>query len=83
MGLSDKRQDVDVEEGLTKVKDAATLIKTSKARLAQIENEFQDIEREISGDDYTDDEQGQEQRHVPVNNHSDPGELMNLDDIPF
>jgi len=77
------QQYVDVEEGLTKVKEAATLIKSSKARLARIENEFQEIEREISGDDDVDDEQGQAQPPVPVTNHSNPDEPMNLDDIPF
>jgi len=79
----DQQQVVDVEEGLTKVKEAATLIKSSKARLAQIENEFQEIEREISGDDDADDKQGQEQPPVPVTNHSNPDEPINLDDIPF
>lgn len=44
----DQQQDVDVEQGLTKVKEAATLIKDSKARLAEIENEFEAIEKEMS-----------------------------------
>ncbi|HEX4774844.1 MAG TPA: hypothetical protein VH234_04985 [Candidatus Saccharimonadales bacterium] len=43
----DSQEAVDVEEGLTKVKQAASLIKQSKARLAEIENEFQTIEKEI------------------------------------
>jgi hypothetical protein len=45
------QQEVDVEEGLTKVKEAAKLIKDSKARLAEIENEFQEIEKEISDEE--------------------------------
>lgn len=44
----DQQQDVDVEQGLTKVKEAATLIKDSKARLAEIENEFEAIEKEMN-----------------------------------
>jgi exonuclease VII small subunit len=44
----DNQEAVDVEEGLTKVKQAAKLIKNSKARLKEIENEFQEIEKEIS-----------------------------------
>jgi hypothetical protein len=38
---------LDVEEGLRKVKQAAELIKLSKGRLAQIDNEFKEIEKEI------------------------------------
>lgn len=47
----DQQQDVDVEQGLTKVKEAATLIKDSKARLAEIENEFEAIEKEMNDGD--------------------------------
>lgn len=41
------QEDVDVEEGLMKVKSAADLIKKSKARLVEVENEFKEIEKEI------------------------------------
>ncbi|MES2748965.1 MAG: hypothetical protein V4668_01830 [Patescibacteria group bacterium] len=43
----DEQENVDVEQGLEKVRSAATLIKESKARLAQIENEFKEIEKEM------------------------------------
>jgi exonuclease VII small subunit len=43
----DTQEEVDVEEGLEKVKEAAKLIKLSKERLKEIENEFEDIKREI------------------------------------
>jgi exonuclease VII small subunit len=43
----DEQEQVDVEQGLEKVKAAAKLIKESKARLAQIENEFKEIEKEM------------------------------------
>lgn len=46
----ENQQDVDVEEGLTKVKEAAVLIKKSKARLAAIDNEFRAIEKDITGE---------------------------------
>lgn len=50
----DAQKEIDVEEGLKKVKTAAGLIKESKARLAQIENEFEvikkDINAELAGD---------------------------------
>jgi exonuclease VII small subunit len=43
----DSREEIDVEEGLEKVKEAAKLIKLSKERLKEIENEFEEIRREI------------------------------------
>ena len=46
----EKQEDVDVETGLKKVKEAAILIKNSKSRLAKIDNEFKEIEKEIVED---------------------------------
>ena len=43
----DNNEEVDVEEGLEKVKEAVVLIKESKERLKQIENEFEEIKREV------------------------------------
>lgn len=43
----EQQEDVDVEKGLKKVKQAATLIKSSKGRLTEIENEFEEIKKEI------------------------------------
>ena len=43
----EKQDNVDVEVGLEKVKEAAKLIKMSKSRLSEIENEFKEIEKEI------------------------------------
>jgi len=47
----DSREEVDVEEGLNKVKEAVVLIKESKERLKQIENEFEEIKKEVEDDD--------------------------------
>jgi len=44
------QKEVDVEEGLNKVKEAVELIKASKERLKQIENEFEEIKKEIDAD---------------------------------
>jgi len=46
-GWFDNREEVDVEEGLEKVKEAVILIKESKERLKQIENEFEEIKKEV------------------------------------
>lgn len=43
------QSEVDVEEGLKKVKEAVDLIKSSKERLKQIENEFEEIKKEMDG----------------------------------
>ena len=43
----DNQEEVDVEEGLKKVKEAAELIKISQERLKGIENEFEEIKKEI------------------------------------
>ncbi|KKP31406.1 MAG: hypothetical protein A2312_01415 [Candidatus Staskawiczbacteria bacterium RIFOXYB2_FULL_32_9] len=43
----DKMKEIDVEEGLAKVKEAVILIKSSKERLKEIENEFEEIKKEV------------------------------------
>lgn len=50
VGWFEGQEQVDVEAGLDKVRQAAKLIKNSKTRLAEIENEFKEIEREIDED---------------------------------
>lgn len=39
--------EVDVEKGLEKVKEGATLIKASRARLQEIENEFEIVKKDL------------------------------------
>lgn len=51
VGWFDEQENVDVEQGLEKVREAAKLIKDSKTRLAQIENEFKEIEKEMGSTD--------------------------------
>lgn len=51
VGWFDEQDNVDVEQGLDKVREAARLIKESKARLSQIENEFKEIEKEMGATD--------------------------------
>ncbi|MDD4624918.1 MAG: exodeoxyribonuclease VII small subunit [Candidatus Pacebacteria bacterium] len=47
----DGQKEVDVEEGIKKVKEAAALIKASRERLKAVENEFEEIKKEISFED--------------------------------
>jgi exodeoxyribonuclease VII small subunit len=47
----ENEKDIDLEQGLIKVKEGAELIKVCKARLTKIENEFTEIQKEISDED--------------------------------
>ena len=46
----EKQSDVDVEEGLEKVKEGAVLIKELKGRLKEVENEFEEIKLSLAGE---------------------------------
>ena len=43
----ESQRDVDVEKGLEYVKEGASLIKASKERLSEIENEFKEIKKNM------------------------------------
>lgn len=43
----DAQEELDVEEALAKIKDASALIKESRRRLAEVENDFEEIRREV------------------------------------
>lgn len=78
----DDQQEVDVEEGLEKVKSAAGLIKASKARLADIENEFSQIEKEIAEDDTEEEVFPEELNNTQVVDEDDDSPI-DLREIPF
>lgn len=65
----DNREEVDVEEGLKKVKEGAGLIKASKQRLQEIENEFKEIQKDMGAEDenssLSDVEGGQNPKDIP------------------
>ena len=46
----DDQEEVDVEEGLEKVKEGAELIKASKERLKELQNEFEEIKKSLGTD---------------------------------
>lgn len=43
----ENQEEVDVEAGLVRVKEGALLVKACKKRLSEIENEFEQIKREV------------------------------------
>lgn len=47
----ESQDEIDVEAGLEKVKEGAELVKVCKGRLAEIENQFEQIKREAEAED--------------------------------
>jgi exonuclease VII small subunit len=43
----EEQTEVDVEKGLNKVKEGAKLIKASRARLEELENEFEIVKKDL------------------------------------
>lgn len=46
----ESQQEIDVEKGLEKVKEGVQLIKSSRERLKEVENEFENVKKELEGD---------------------------------
>lgn len=69
----DAQEEIDVEEGLKKVKEAAGLIKASRERLKAVENEFEKIKKEVDIEEDNSEEDG---------NKEEPEEVDSKD-IPF
>ncbi len=82
----DDQKEVDVEQGLLKVKEAAKLIQSSKTRLAEIENDFKEIENEIRqeiGATPAKETKKAKQEGVAPAAVEYPAEDINPDEIPF
>jgi exonuclease VII small subunit len=47
----DRQEEVDVEGGLEKVKEGVTLIKSSRERLKELSNEFEEVKKELEEDE--------------------------------
>ena len=75
----DNQEEVDVEQGLGMVREAAGLIKASKERLKKIENEFEEIKKEVNL------EEEDEQDNDDTIKNSDEGTNKETpsEDIPF
>jgi exonuclease VII small subunit len=42
------QEEIDVEKGIEKIKEGAELIRASKERLKELENEFEDIKKKLN-----------------------------------
>jgi exonuclease VII small subunit len=47
----DDQDQVDVQEGLAKVREGAGLVKELRSRLKTVENEFQELKKDLATDD--------------------------------
>lgn len=43
----DDQSEIDVEQGLEKVKEGVKLVKASRERLQEVENEFEEVKKEL------------------------------------
>ena len=71
----ESQEEVDIEEGLKKVKEAVALIKVSKERLKAVETEFEEIKKEVNIEENEDEENDEEKE--------EESEEANREDIPF
>ncbi len=44
----ESQEEVDVEKGMEKIKEGAELIRASKERLKELENEFEDVKKKLN-----------------------------------
>lgn len=72
----ESQKEIDVEKGLEKVREGAKLVKASRERLQEIENEFEEVKKEIS------DERTKE-NIVDISNDKTKGQAKVENDIPF
>ena len=47
----ESQEEVDVEKGMEKIKEGAELIRASKERLRELENEFEDVKKKLNEND--------------------------------
>ncbi len=47
----DGQEEINIEQGLKRVKEAVELIKASKKRLGEITNEFEEIKKEVENEE--------------------------------
>lgn len=47
----ESQSEIDVEKGLDKIKEGADLIKASRSRLKELENEFDEVKKQLASND--------------------------------
>ena len=46
----ESQDEIDVEKGLERIKDGAELIKASRSRLKELENEFEEVKKQLASE---------------------------------
>lgn len=46
----DAQDEIDIEKGIEKIKEGAALITETKKRLAELENEFEDVKKKLAAE---------------------------------
>ncbi len=79
VGWFEAQEEIDVEVGLEKVKEGASLVKICKKRLSEIENEFEQIQRDVEATG------GKEVKAfvARAKSASAAGDGINPDNVPF
>ncbi len=77
------QQDVDVEAGLEKVREGANLVKECKARLVEIKNEFEQIQRDAETSEPAKPVRKAKSEVVDVPEYESNDGEINIDNIPF
>jgi len=77
----ESQEEIDIEEGLKKVKEAAALIKASKERLKTIENEFEEIKKEVDIEESDSEEEGE--KDIGAEENEKHGDESDSKGIPF
>ncbi len=72
----EEQEEIDVEAGLEKIKEGASLVKVCKKRLSEIENEFEQIQRDVETE-------GPKASASASSAVDYPEEDIKPDDIPF
>lgn len=73
----ENQEEVDVEKGLDKVKEGVKLVKASRERLQEIENEFIEIKKDIAK------ETAQNSSSISSDSLEEQEKPIGLDEIPF
>jgi len=47
----ESQHEIDVEKGLEKIKEGAELIKSSRTRLKELENEFEEVKKKLADEE--------------------------------
>lgn len=76
----ESQDEIDVEAGLGKIKEGAALVKVCKKRLSEVENEFEQIQRDVEEGGA----KGSSMKTVPARARtSKEADEVNPEEIPF